>query len=354
MAGRYEGGPVLVAEDDPDLLSAIRVALRADDLLVIGCRTVHTAAEAGEFHRPTVAVVDLAMEGGRGWELLHSAASRAGTRWLALDRRAEPIVRKAAFAAGADDVASAPLDPAEIAARVRSLQKRDRASADGAVLRHRDLVLDLSSHEVRVAGRVVPVTAQQFEILRALCEAHGATLHRSQLLARIAGIDDEPPSDRAIDLHVSRLRRRLGEAGRRYIESVYGIGYRLAPADGAQPLPGEAAGAVLDAIDEGVIVIDPSLRIRSANRAAARLLEREDLVGRTCEEVMGCRTPDGVPITGPTCMGRAVLAGGGRIANVQACVGCGGWWIDVDLSHSPVRVDGGPDLVAVEIRRKGS
>lgn len=349
MATRYEAGPVLVAGDDAALLGAVREALRADDAVVIACRTVRTAVESADFHRPSVGVVDLAMEGGRGWELLHGGNGRAGIRWLALDRGGDPLVRRAAFAAGADDVAGPPLDAPEIAARVRSLQKRDRSSP-GPVLRHRDLVIDVSSHEVRVAGHPVALTAQQFAILRALCEARGAALHRSQLLARIASLDDEPPSDRAIDLHVSRLRRRLGEPGRRYIEAVYGIGYRLAPAETSAALPGDAARAVLDALDEAIVVVDSDLRIRSANRAASRLLERDDLVGRHCEEVMACRTPSGAALDGSSCIGRAVLAGGGRVGEGRVSVRCDGHRISVDLAHTPVGVDGGADLVAIQIR----
>jgi DNA-binding response OmpR family regulator len=352
MRDRYDDGAVLLVEDDPEILTRIRDALRAEDLVVIACRTEGSAAEAVRFHRPAVVIADLDLEGGRGWQLLEGATSRAGERWLALDRRAEPLVRRAAFAAGADDVASAPFDAAEIAARVRALRDREPAASARAVLRHRELVIDIAAREVRVAGRPVELTVQQFEILRALCEARGATMHRSQLLARIAAIDDEPPSDRAIDLHVSRLRRRLGDPGGRYIESVYGIGYRLVPAKAEAALPGDVASAVVDAMDEGVIVTDGALRIRAANRAAARILERDDLVGRSCEEVMGCRTPEGAALTGPACIGRAVLAGGGRIANVRTCVGCRGWWMDVELSHSPVEIDGGPGLLAIEIRRE--
>jgi DNA-binding response OmpR family regulator len=352
MRARYDDGAVLVIEDDPELLARFREAMRADDVLVIPCRSLQAATEGIRFHRPAVVVADLEMEGGHGWELLHRAASRSGERWLALDRRADPVARRAALAAGADDVASAPFDAAEIAARVRALRDRGSAAGQRPVLRHGELLVDISAREVRVAGKPVELTVQQFEILRALCEARGATMHRSQLLARIAAIDDEPPSDRAIDLHVSRLRRRLGEAGGRYIESVYGIGYRLVPAKAEAALPGDVASAVVEAMDEGVIVTDGALRIRAANRAAARILEREDLVGRSCEEVMGCRTPEGAALTGPACIGRAVLAGGGRIANVRTCVGCRGWWMDVELSHSPVEIDGGPGLLAIEIRRE--
>jgi len=349
MAGQYEGGPVLLAEDEPEILNGIRDALRAEDLLVIGCRTVRTALEAAEFHRPSVIVVDVAMEGGRGWELLHTQAARSGTRTLALDRRGDALVRRAAFAAGADDVASPPLVPSEISARVRSLHKRDRIDAGGPVLRHGDLILDVSAHEVRVAGHPVAVTAQQFAILRALCEARGATLHRSQLLARIAALEDEPPSDRAVDLHVSRLRHRLGARGRRYIEAVYGVGYRLARPDARPALPADAAAAVLDAIGSAVLLIDDELRIRGANRAAQRLLGADDIVGRPCAEVLGCRTSDGVAMTGPTCLGRAVLSGGGPIAHVRAIVRGDGSPMEVDLSHTPLTVDGGSRAVAIEI-----
>lgn len=351
MADRYEGGPILVAEDDPAIAASLRDALRADEQIAISCRTLASATEGSGFHRPSVIVIDVAMESGRGWELLESG-SHAGTRWLALDREDDPLVRRSALAAGADDVCSAPFDALEIAARVRALQRRDVPPAGGRVLRHRDLVIDLSERSVRVAGNAISVTAQQFEILQALCEARGSTLHRSQLLARIAAIEDEPPSDRAVDLHVSRLRRRLGAPARDWIQSVYGIGYRLASAGAVPSLPGETAGAVLDAMDTGVIVVDQDLRIRSANRSAARLLGRADLVGHQCGEVMECRTPDGVSLDGPSCIGRAVLAGGGRIGDVRTCVGCGGWWMQVDLTHAPVAVDGDARLMAIEMRAR--
>ncbi len=352
MATIGDAGPVLVAEDDPELLGRLRDSLRSQDLLVATSKTVRSALDAAQFHRPAVVIVDLAMEGGRGWELLHALGSRPGTAVLALDRRGDSLVRRGAFSAGAADVAGPPLDTAEIAARARTLERRDQAtSRRGSVLRHRDLIVDIPLHEVRVAGRPITVTPQQFAILQALLEARGATLHRSQLLARIAAVDDEPPSERAVDLHVSRLRRRLGEVDRRrYIEAVYGIGYRLAAADEQEQLPPEVASGVLDAVSEGILVVDSTLRIRAANRAAARALERDDLVGRTCEEVMGCRTPDGTVLTGPACLGRAVLAGRGAIPDVSLCVRRDGSWTDVDLSHTAVQVDGGSTLLAIELR----
>ena len=351
MAGQHDGGPVLIAEDDAEFLGRIREAVRAEDLLVVTSRSVHAAVEAAAFHRPAVVVLDLAMENGRGWELLHALGTRPGTAVLALDRRGDALVRRGAFSAGAADVAGPPLEPSEIAARARALQRREHIDADqGAVLRYHDLVVDVPQHELRVAGRPISLTPQQFAILRALLEARGATLHRSQLLARIAAVDDEPPSERAVDLHISRLRRRLG-ADRRYVEAVYGIGYRMAAGDGHVAMPPEVASSVLDAVSEAVLVVDGDLRIHAANRAAARVLEREDLVGRSCDEVLGCRTAEGTSLTGPTCLGRAVLSGGGAITNVPMCVRSDGQWANVELSHTAVRVDGAPSVLAIEMRR---
>jgi DNA-binding response OmpR family regulator len=354
MVGLADAGPVLIAEDDAELLARLREPLRAADLLVVTSRTVRSAIDAAEFHRPAVVIVDLAMEAGRGWELLHALGTRPGTAVLALDRRGDGLVRRGAFSAGAADVVGPPLDATEIAARARALEQRDRQpSRQGTVLRHRDLVLDVPAHEIRAGGHAVSVTPQQFAILRALLEAKGATLHRSQLLARIAAVDDEPPSERAVDLHVSRLRRRLGEGDRRrYIEAVYGIGYRLAAAGPRQPVSPEIASEVLDAMSQAVLVVDGDLRIRAANRAAARALERDDLVGQRCDEVMGCRAEDGTSLTGPACLGRAVLAGRGAITDVAMSVRTNGEWSGVDLSHTAVPIDGGSTLLAIEVHKK--
>lgn len=356
MAAQNDGGPVLIAADDADMVGRIRTALRTEDLQVVSGRTVRTAVEALDFHRPAVVVVDLGLEGGRGWELLHAIGSRPGTSVVALDRHGDPLARKAALAAGAADVVGPPLDPTEVALRSRALQRRERADpAAGAVLRHKDLVLDVASHEVRIAGRPIALTPQQFAILRALLEARGATLHRSQLLARIAAVDDEPPSDRAVDLHVSRLRRRLRAAspGGRYVEAVYGIGYRLAPGGPAHELSAEVAGRVLDSLAEAVVVVGPDLRIVAAGRAAERLLDRDDLVGRHCYEVMDCHSSAGAPLTGPACLGRAALAGGGSILHVPLNLRADHGRVLLDVSHTPVPLDGGQSVLAIELRADG-
>lgn len=355
MADELDRGPVVLAEDDAEILARLRDALRAEDLVVVGCRSARAAFDAVDFHRPSVLAVDVAMEEGRGWELLFAMSRRAGMTTLVIDRLGDPLVRRGAIAAGAGDVVAAPFEAEEVAARVRMLVQRQRPDARGGPIhRHGDLVVDVAAHEARVAGRPVALTPQQFAILRALCEARGATLHRSQLLARIAAIDDEPPSDRAVDLHVSRLRRRLGDDTMRprYVEAVYGIGYRLAPLEREVSSLAEHAAAVLEALPDAVLVLDEQLRVRAANRSALRMLDRplEQVVGTPCEELLRCRTCEGAALAGPRCLGRAVLAGESGIRHVPAIVRADGDApVRVVFSHAAIRVDGAPPLVAVEL-----
>ena len=277
--------PFVVLADDGRALADLRTALRLAGAHVAACRKASVAVEAVAFHLPNVVIVDVALDDGRGWDVVYAARDHGHLPTIVIDRGADPSARRAAFAAGVDDVVATPFDSGELATRVMTLAGRARRSGpSGPVYRHRGLVLDVAAHAVRLHGRPVVLTPQQFAILRALFEANGATLERSRLLARIETLDDESPSERAIDLHVTRLRRRLGDDAKlpRFVASVYGVGYRLATEElAAEPLS-ELAEDVLRALPDPLFLIDRQLRVRFANDAAANLLgrPRADIVGR--------------------------------------------------------------------------
>ena len=215
MSTSLEPPFILVADDDASRLSGVRAALRLAGAHVAACRSVQIALEALVFHLPNVVVVAPEMEGGKGWDLIYAARAQGQLPTVVLDRDPSGATRQTAFTAGADDVVTVPGDEREFAVRVLGLARRSRHGNVGSpLLRHRGLVMDVAAHTVRVDGRPIDLTAQQFAILRALFEANGATLARDRLLARIESLDEEPPSDRAIDLHVTRLRRRLGDDAR--------------------------------------------------------------------------------------------------------------------------------------------
>ncbi len=343
---------VLLANDDLRALAALRDSLRIGGAHVAACRTVSVAVEAVAFHVPTVVVADVGMEGGKGWDVVYAARDAGQLPTIVLDRLGDVGARRTAFAAGADDVVRVPYDVDDLTIKVLALAGRARQVAtSGPVYRLRGLVVDVAAHSVLLHGHPVTVTAQQFAILRALFEARGVALERSRLLSRIEALDDEPPSERAIDLHVARLRRRLGDSATdpRFIESVYGVGYRLATDVSAPAELGDRAEDVLAALPDPLLVIDAQLRVRFANDAATWLLERPraELVGRRCADVLRCADRMGSPLEGPRCFARAVQAGAAALRGVPAEVHAGGERIPVTLTYGRVGAEG---LMTLEIR----
>ncbi|HET7699333.1 MAG TPA: winged helix-turn-helix domain-containing protein [Candidatus Limnocylindria bacterium] len=343
---------VLLADDDPSALTELRTALRLAGAQTAGARSVKVALDALVFHAPTLVVVQIAMENGKGWEVVHAARSQGQLPTIVIERSPDPGTRRAAFAAGADDVIALPLDATELATRIMALTGRvRRAVTSGPVYRHRGLVLDVSAHTVHLHGRAIDLTAQQFAILRTLFEANGATLDRPRLLARIESLDDEPPSERAIDLHVTRLRRRLGDSAKepRYIEAVYGVGYRLATSEAGVNALGDDAEDVLCALPDPLLVVDRLLRIRFVNDAATRFLARgrSEIVGQRCGDVLECQDCRGLDLDGPRCFALAISGGASTLRDVPASVLADGAREDVRFTIARVQ---GDELLSIEIR----
>ena len=354
--GQLETPLVLVLEPQRALAETIGIALRGAGLQVVSCRHAAEAVPAVAFHRPSVVVIDVGTDDGHGWDVLAAARDHGHLPAIVLDADDDAAVRRAAYAAGADDVLPATVDPSDLAARVVALARRARPDAPGGTIhRHRDLLMDVSAHEVTIAGKPVTLTAQQFAILRVLLEAGGATLAREQLVSRTGALDDEPPSDRAIDLHVTRLRRRLGDDPHapRYIEAVYGVGYRLAHGDGGvQEQVGADASTLLDALPDAVLVLDADLVIRFANRSTELLLgvPRATLSGKRCGAVLLCTSCAGAALDGPRCFGRAALGGLSQIHDAPAVVHGVTGPLPVSLSYGQLQLGKGDALVTVTIR----
>ena len=343
---------VLVADSDPLYLPRLRGALRLAGAQVAACRTVKVALEALRFHLPNIVVVAPEMDGGTGWDVVYAARAQAQLPTVALDRGRDGTLRRTALTAGVDEVIMLPCDDTELALRVVALAGRSRRTdAATPVHRHRGLIMDVAAHTIRANGKQIPLTAQQFAILRALLEANGATLSRERLLALIESLDDEPPSDRAIDLHVTRLRRRLGDDARepRWIESVYGVGYRLATNDDKTTEFNAEAERVLASLPDPLLVIDADRRVRFVNDAAARFLAlpQAEIVGRRCGEILQCRDCDGADLEGARCFARAVANSGSALRDVPAIIAVGEDRVPVRFTYARVHTDG---LMTVEIR----
>ncbi len=222
------GATVLVVEDERDIRDLVVLHLGQAGFR---CRTATGGLEALREVRaaaPDLIVLDLMLPGLDGLDVcrrLRGDPATAAIPIVVLTARADEVDRVLGLELGADDYVVKPFSPKELVARVRAVLRRARAPA--GALTAGTIRLDPARHVVEVDGRPVPLTPREFDLLRALLAAAGRVLSREHLLDRAWGYGraDEIES-RTVDVHVRRLRAKLGPEGRRIV-TVKGVGYRL-------------------------------------------------------------------------------------------------------------------------------
>jgi DNA-binding response OmpR family regulator len=229
--------PILVVDDDAKIVRLVRTYLERDGFMVVTAADGPAALDAIERHRPALVVLDLMLPELDGRAVIRAVRrddEAAATPILILSARGSTIDRIAGLEDGADDYLPKPFSPAELVLRVKSILRRtspggsDRSAQ--ASLRLADLVVDLDRYEVTRDGMPIPLTRVEFKLLATLIEAGGRVLTRDQLLDAVWGQDQADVLDRTVDVHVGRLRDRLGDDAEspRYVVTVRGIGYRAA------------------------------------------------------------------------------------------------------------------------------
>ncbi len=222
--------PALISSDDAALTRALQSALAAVDFTVAVCADPLELARRLGGVQPDLVVLDAAGPPPGGLALCSQLRHERATADLAIvmiAASAQPAERIAALDAGADDCLARPLNPNELVARIRALRRRLRRSALKGQLRAGPIHMDLDRWIVRLDGQRVELTKMEFRLLQALLEAHGRALTRDALLRRIS-----PHTavhglvTRTIDVHVGRLRGKLGSSGKRII-TVRNVGFRF-------------------------------------------------------------------------------------------------------------------------------
>jgi phosphate regulon transcriptional regulator PhoB len=221
---------VLVVEDEPDIRALIVHHLTRDGFR---CRTAADGVEALARLRsatPDLIVLDLMLPGVDGLEVTRRV--RAEPAWAAvpiimLTAKADEVDRVVGLELGADDYVAKPFSPKELLARVRAVLRRARPGPEERALTGGGIELDAARHRVTVAGAPVELTRKEFDLLHALMASAGRVLSREHLLSRVWGYARaEEIESRTVDVHVRRLRAKLGGAGR-HIATVKSVGYRF-------------------------------------------------------------------------------------------------------------------------------
>jgi DNA-binding response OmpR family regulator len=174
-------------------------------------------------------LLDVMMPGMDGLEVCKRIRQKSRVPVIMLTAKGDETDRVVGLELGADDYVPKPFSPRELLARLRAVLRRSAPEAAATTLAVRNILIDVPARDVRVAGAVVELTGIEFDILVTLARRPGRVVPRDTLLSQ-AGRDDVTVGDRTVDVHVSHLRRKLGDDPRapRIIKTVRGVGYVLA------------------------------------------------------------------------------------------------------------------------------
>ena len=224
------GERVLVVDDEADIVALVAYHLAKAGYRVSTATNGTDALAAARAERPSLIVLDLMLPGLSGYEIIEELRAAETTREIAvlmLTARREEADRVRGLTLGADDYLTKPFSPQELVLRVAAILRRLKAPAPGLAdaLIAGPLEIHRGEHRVMVDGRDVELTPTEYKLLVLLAERRGRVQGRAQLLESVW---DAAPDiqTRTVDMHVQRLRAKLGPAGE-LIETVRGFGYRL-------------------------------------------------------------------------------------------------------------------------------
>jgi DNA-binding response OmpR family regulator len=221
---------VLIVEDEADIRDLLAFHLEREGFQTTKSRTGADALRQVRASAPDLVLLDLMLPEVNGLEVcrrLRQDPHTAAVPIVMLTAKNEELDRVLGLELGADDYIVKPFSPKEVVARVRAVLRRSRAPVEGGPIVAGRLTIDPGRHTVLVAGAPVELTRKEFDLLRALAEARGRVLSREFLLERVWGYAAASEIEsRTVDVHVRRLRMKLGDEGQRIV-TVKGVGYRL-------------------------------------------------------------------------------------------------------------------------------
>jgi DNA-binding response OmpR family regulator len=222
---------VLVVDDEPTLREVVVRYLEREGYRALIAVDGDEAEDALRAESPDLVILDLMLPGTDGLELCRRIRARSSLPVIMLTARGEETDRIVGLELGADDYVTKPFSPRELVARVRTVLRRAAQPVElHEVLQHGDLVLDSASRDVRKRGRVVKLTAREFDLLWFLAAHPRRVFSREHLMASVWGYQSAFDTG-TVTVHIRRLRAKIEDdaARPRHIETVWGVGYRFSP-----------------------------------------------------------------------------------------------------------------------------
>ncbi|MBI1758509.1 MAG: response regulator transcription factor [Actinobacteria bacterium] len=219
---------VLVIEDDPQVRAALLRALDERGYATSSAGTGLAGLHSAVTDQPDLVVLDLGLPDIDGVELLRMLRSVSAVPVIVVTARDEEAEIVATLDRGADDYLVKPLGAAQLDARIRAVLRRSTSDDPVSAVVVAGLVVDPASREARLDGRLLDLAPKEFDLLRYLSERAGQVVSKRELLAEVWRLP-YGGADKTVDVHLSWLRRKLGETAQqpRYLSTVRGVGVRL-------------------------------------------------------------------------------------------------------------------------------
>jgi len=219
---------VLVCDDEPQILRALKVVLREAGFEAIGVETAREALDSAALSHPNAAIVDLVLPDGDGVEVCAQLRSWSEMPIVVLSAIGEEEQKVRALEAGADDYVTKPFGPRELVARLRAAMRRAPGGSEEPRVEVDGLRVDLAAHTASRDGEEIHLTPTEFELLRVLVRNRGRLMTHRALLTEVWG-PAWSEDTATLRTHVANLRRKVetGE-GERLIRTDPGVGYRIA------------------------------------------------------------------------------------------------------------------------------
>lgn len=301
---------VLVAHRTRDTVDLLKTLLEHEGFTVLCAYTGRAALQYARQHHPALLLLDQDLPLLDGLELCRMLRRESyDPAIFLLSDRPDEFGKLLAFSAGADESLTLPFHPRELLARAKAVLRRAYKHREEGqpILRWGALELDTEQRQMRVGGQAIALTGLEYELLVLLMRSPGRVFSREQLIAQLSGFQRSSPLDRAVDIHISNLRRKLRESlgEEPPIEAVRGVGYRLsASASGAQPVTSSPATnprdqlalAAFERAPTPLLVLDRERTIILYNEAARQLCgwPADQVIGQAkCYSLLGCHDANG-------------------------------------------------------------
>jgi DNA-binding response OmpR family regulator len=225
---------VLVVDDKASVRRLVQEYLTEEGFRVVTATNGREALFTARHEKPDLILLDLMMPEMGGHEFMRAYTRESNTPIILLTAKMEESDKVLGLELGADDYVTKPFSMRELVARIRAVLRRaDKAAPAAEILRAADITLDRGARRVTVGEQAVSLTPTEFDLLAALMSAPGRVFSRAELLTELQGVTFEG-IERSVDVHVRNLRCKIepDPGNPRYVETVFGVGYRFVAGPG--------------------------------------------------------------------------------------------------------------------------